>query len=505
MATTGSGVPIGGSEQNALHRKTLGVSDIVFFIVAASAPLTAVAGGQAVSYLVTGNRGIAFLFIPLGVILVIFTAGYAAMSHHMTSAGAFYAYVAQGLGKVAGVGTAFVALIAYNAMQIGIYGLFGVAFGAFMRNKLGIDLSWWAWCFIAWALIGVLGVLQVDLNARVLAVLLVCETAIVLLFDGSVLASPGPQGLSFKPFSPGIALGTAVGAALAFNVASFVGFESGAIYSEECRNPRRTVARATYIAVGLVAVMYAISSWLLADSIGPDAIINPIALVHGGFVTAGQPDPTTILIGAGTRNLGSAWGDAASLLFATSLFAALISFHNSVARYAFSLGRERILPRMFGRVHPKTGSPWIGSIAQSILAITVLIIFAISKKDPVTTLFTWLTTLGALGVLILMSTVSFAVWRFFQRHPEYDESTYSRRVAPLIAGVSLSIVFVVALLNFNVLITSSTTAPFDVKSVALPAIVIGGGIAGILLGLKLKRSNPEIYAGIGEGAPGRAE
>ena len=35
------------------------------------------------------------------------------------------------------------------------------------------------------------------------------------------------------------------------------GFESGAIYSEECRNPRKTVARATYIAVALVATMYA--------------------------------------------------------------------------------------------------------------------------------------------------------------------------------------------------------------------------------------------------------
>ena len=146
-----------GQQTTKLHRRALGVPDIVFFIVAASAPLTAVAGGQAVSYLVTGNRGIPFLFIPLGIILVLFASGYAAMSHHMTSAGAFYAYVSQGLGKVAGTATAFVALIAYNAMQIGIYGLFGVAFGAFMATKLSIDLDWWAWCFIAWAVIAVLG------------------------------------------------------------------------------------------------------------------------------------------------------------------------------------------------------------------------------------------------------------------------------------------------------------------------------------------------------------
>ena len=65
------------------------------------------------------------------------------MSRHVANAGAFYAYVARGLGKVPGVGAAFVALIAYNAMQIGIYGLFGVAMGAFMADKVGITLDWY--------------------------------------------------------------------------------------------------------------------------------------------------------------------------------------------------------------------------------------------------------------------------------------------------------------------------------------------------------------------------
>ena len=482
-----------------LHRRALGVPDIVFFIVAASAPLTAVAGGQAVSYLVTGNRGIPFLFIPLGIVLVLFASGYAAMSHHMTSAGAFYAYVSQGLGKVAGTGTAFIALIAYNAMQIGIYGLFGVAFGAFMDAKVGISLDWWAWCFIAWGIIGVLGVLQVDLNAKVLAILLILETIIVLLFDFAVVADPGPQGITFISFDPSIALATAVGAALAFNMASFVGFESGAIYSEECREPRKTVARATYIAVALVAIMYAISSWLLAVSIGPDSIVDPEALVAGGFATAGAPDPTTVLIGAGTERLGAFWGDSALLLFGTSLFAALISFHNAVARYVFSLGRERILPRGFGSVHPRTGAPWIGSLTQSALAIVVLAIFALSDQDPVLTLFTWLTNLGALAVMLLLALASFAVVRFFQRHPEFGEGAYSRKVAPLLAGLFLSAIFLVALFNFNVLITGSTDAPLDAKSIILPAIVIGGGAAGMLLGLWLRSNRPEVYAGIGEG------
>src|SRR6185436_17351834 len=148
-----------GPETAKLHRRALGVPDLVFFIVAASAPLTAVAGGQAATYLVTGNQGVPFMFIPLGIILALFAIGYAAMSRHVSNAGAFYAYVARGLGKVQAVGAAFVALIAYNAMQIGIYGLFGVALGGFMADKVGITLDWYWWCLIGGAVIGMLGVL----------------------------------------------------------------------------------------------------------------------------------------------------------------------------------------------------------------------------------------------------------------------------------------------------------------------------------------------------------
>src|ERR1700750_1645776 len=184
-------VASGAGESGKLHRRALGVGDLVFFIVAASAPLTAVAGGQAATYLVTGNKGVPFLFIPLGIILALFAVGYAAMSRYVSNAGAFYAYVARGLGKVQGVGAAFVAVIAYNAMQIGIYGLFGVALGSFMSGKLHITAEWYVWCLVGGAIIGGLGVLQIDLNARVLAVLLVLEILVVALFDFAILGEPG--------------------------------------------------------------------------------------------------------------------------------------------------------------------------------------------------------------------------------------------------------------------------------------------------------------------------
>src|ERR1700761_6943831 len=166
MATVDSSAPVRDAATGSpggLQRRALGVPDLVFFIVAASAPLTAVAGGQAATYLVTGNRAIPFLFIPIAVVLGIFSIGYAAMSRHVADAGAFYTYVVRGLGRIPGVGAAFVALVSYNAMQIGIYGLFGVATAGFFASKVGVDIGWAWWCLIGGGIIAVLGFLQIDL------------------------------------------------------------------------------------------------------------------------------------------------------------------------------------------------------------------------------------------------------------------------------------------------------------------------------------------------------
>jgi amino acid transporter len=495
-----STAPQGATGAGGLHRRALGVPDLVFFIVAASAPLTAVAGGQAATYLVTGNRGVPFLFVPLAIVLGIFAVGYAAMSHHVADAGAFYTYVTRGLGRIPGVGTAFGALVSYNAMQTGIYGLFGVATSAFTADKLGITLDPYWWCLVGGAIVAALGVLQVDLNARVLAVLLILEVVIVALFDFAILADPGPQGLTGVGFSPGEATGSALGAALVFCVASFVGFESAAIYSEECKDPKRTVARATFIAVGCIGVFYALSSWLLANSIGPDTIVNPDALVAGGFTTpdSAAPDPTTVLFIAGSDRLGAFWGDSATLLFCTSLFAALLSFHNSVARYFYALGRERVLPAPFGRVSPRTGAPVAGSVAQSMIALLVVGAFAVAGADPVLELFTWLTNLGALGVLALMTVTSFAVVAFFGRRPDPGLGTWRTAVAPALSGVLLLVILVLGVTNFNVLITGATDAPTASMSVVLPLVLLAAGLAGMAVAAAIRARDPERYAHIGE-------
>src|SRR5262245_40274391 len=100
--------------QNELTRRRLGVAHLVLFMVSAPAPMTVLIGGIAPAFLVTGHAGIPLVFPVLAIALGLFSIGYAAMSPYVSNAGAFYSYLAHGLGRVWGVGGSFVAIVAYN-------------------------------------------------------------------------------------------------------------------------------------------------------------------------------------------------------------------------------------------------------------------------------------------------------------------------------------------------------------------------------------------------------
>src|SRR3954451_6651999 len=190
-----------------LRRRRLGVIHLVFFTVAASAPLTVLGGGVTTTLAVTGNAGVPLSFLILALALALFAVGYAAMSRHVANAGAFYSYLAKGLGPVWGVAGAVVALISYNTIQIGLYGLFGAGFADFAASSLGIDLPWYVWGFAALVLVGLLGVLRVDLNASVLAVLLVLEIIAVVLYDIGAFGHPAGGTITTEGLSPSALFG----------------------------------------------------------------------------------------------------------------------------------------------------------------------------------------------------------------------------------------------------------------------------------------------------------
>lgn len=493
--TSHTGAP---PSDTAPHRR-LGVPAITFMIVAASAPLTVLAGGVTTTFAVTGVLGVPLSFLLLGVTLAIFAVGYAAMSRYITNAGAFYSYVSRGLSRPVGVGVSLVALVSYNAMQIGIYGLLGYQVSSLLDEKFGWNLPWWLPILVCIAIVAAFGVNRVDLSAKVLGVLIACEFIVVIVYDIAAFAV-SPEGVSGHALTPAVLFVPGIGAVFAFGIAAFMGFEGAAIYGEEAKDPRRTVARATYTAVAIIAVFYAFSSWAMTVASGPSKVIKDS--------TAQGPNLIFSFLEA---HIGTVVSDIAQVLFITSLFAALVSFHNAVARYFFSLGREGVLPRWLARTRRTSRAPWAGSVAQTLIAAVVIAAFALASVGwtppqgapdilfPVLTLFSWLTNTGALGLVMLMAIVSFAVIGFFRRN-RHGVGPWQRIIAPLLAGLALTTVFILIVVYFNTLLISDPTAPPTATTYVLPAIVIVAGVAGIIWGYVLKRRSPKIYAQIGRGA-----
>ncbi|GAB3861725.1 hypothetical protein GCM10027610_104790 [Dactylosporangium cerinum] len=196
----------------------------------------------------------------IAVVLALFSFGYVAMSRHITNAGVFYSYISQGLGRPLGVAGGLVALLAYNLLQIGLYGAFGFYASVILETKANLKVDWWILALALWLVVAVVGLLRVDVNSKVLMVLLGAELIAVTIFDFIFLSNPAEGGISLEPWTWG-SLKDAAGPAFAVAVTAFVGFEAPPVYAEETRSKNRTVPVATFLGLTAMLVFFAFTSW----------------------------------------------------------------------------------------------------------------------------------------------------------------------------------------------------------------------------------------------------
>ncbi len=469
----------------ALARGRLGVWQVVGFAVAAAAPFTVVAGGATTGYWITGSLGIPISYLAVAAILALFSVGYVAMSRNIVNAGAFYTYISNGLGRIVGVGSAVVAVVAYLAMGVGLAGGLGVVAWSFLDIRFGVGMPWWLRALVGLVLVAVLGLLRVDLNGRVLAMFLVSEVAVAVVYDVVMLQHPADGTISLATLAPHYLWAPGIGAALVTAIAGFVGFESTTVFSEETRNPKKTIARATYISVGITGCLYGASAWAMSVATGPDRI-----------VAAATTDQTELIFNLVTPYVWPILVDMGHVLFTTSLFAAVLSFHNTVTRYGFALGRERVLPASLGRTHPTSGAPRTASMLQSLIAVVIVIAYAVSGLDPLVYLFFWVSVTGGLGVLILMCLTSVAVIGYFLTSPS-GESTWRRRVAPALASIALCVVLTMTVAQYDVLLGVESDSVWRWIFPGAYLVVFAVGVAWAAI---LRARRPDAYAAIGLGA-----
>jgi amino acid transporter len=466
-----------------LRRSTLSAGVITLLVISAASPMSVVAGGFPLGIMLGNGPGMPALVLIALILLLMFAVGYTAIGTCVTSSGGFYALVAHGLGGAAGGAAAMVALVGYVTLQFGLYGLLGAVLSEALRAQFGVSAPWWFCSLGAMATIAMFGYRQIDFSAKVLASLALAEYIVVLTLDCLILFRGGAAGINAVSFTPHAVTSGNPFIGLLFCFAAFVGFEATTIYGEEAKDPKRSIPIATYSALLLIGCFYSFSLWCLVLGTGTDKVVDTIAAL-------GDPTSFVYLLSA---EYGGQWLTIVLHgVFITSIYAGLMSFHNSTARYFFCMGREGLLPAGIGVTHPVHKSPHRASLLQTALCAIVVLASAIAGADPVLTLFAWLSNLATVFVVVLMIATSCSIPAYFRRQAHGVGVTRSV-VLPVLSALGLTSVLVLVIANFHVLTGASRTL-----STGLLLLLPLGALAGWLSARRLRRLSPERYARIGQ-------
>jgi len=445
-----------------LHGK-LGLVSIVFMVVAGAAPLTVVGGPVPLAFAYGNGAGVPTMFVLTGVVLLLFAVGFTAMSRFVPSAGGFYSYAFIGLGRRTGIGTGYAALLSYFTLYAGMYGLLGPAIDSLVTSFGGPSLHWWWWSLISLLTVTLVGYRSIEFSGKLLGVLLAAEVFIVVVLDIVVtFTNAHGRGMSTGFADPTDVLSGAPGVAFLFAILGFIGFEATVVFRDEARNPDKTLPRATYVAVIFITAFYSLTSWAMLSG-GGDAHV----------VAASADAPDEVLSNLSVEYLGKIGSDIVMVLFVTSIFACVLTFHNVVARYAFSLANRDLLPTRLASVHPRFSSPHVAGVAVAIGALAVIVLGVLGNLDAVGEYYTWLAGLASLGYVLLLVVTTLAVIAFFRRRPATGLSAWRTGGAPAIALIGLIATLVLILMNIMVLVGDNGTVAVTVIALNIVAFALG--------------------------------
>lgn len=458
----------------------VGFFNLVFTIVAYNGPMVVFLGFIPVTILLGNGIGAPAMYLFCGLIALLFAAGLVAMGLRLPRPGGFYTFVTAGLGKIPGLGTGFAALIGYYAANLCSYALGGVAMDSLIHGALGgPSIPWWGYALVMLVAASVLGYLNIAFSARVLTTFLVLELLLLVIYDVSVVAQGGAHGLGLDSFKPSNFLSGSIAVGFIFGIGLFGGFEATIIFRDEVKDPVRTIPRATYTVVALLAILYSVTAWAFINAYGPTAIMEVL---------------NKNLVGASSDSVRQYAGTpayyAVSVLLITSSFALTLASHNITARYMFNLGVDGVLPRSLGRPHSRHGSPHRASVVMSIASLVGIVIFGLSGIDG-NIVYARVSAVYAYCLVLMLVVAALAIVVFLAR------AKVGKKAVWQIVGTSVSLVFlaialVISTVQFDLLAGTEGWA-----TVLVLGIIYGFVAVGVILGAVYRVRKPEVYARIG--------
>ena len=226
-------------------------------------------------------------------------------------------------------------------------------------------------------------------SARTNNVMVLVKIAAILLFVFFGISFIHPA--NYHPFSPNGWPGILAGGSIIFF--TYIGFDSISTASEECIDARRnvpigilaTLAICTLLYIGVAVVLTGLVPWRsIADDAAP--VVNALKRV-------------SMTPGGGRLR----WVELAVLIGAlVGMISSILVFQLGQARVWFAMSRDRLLPDVFSKVHPKFRTPafatWVAGFLVAIPA-GLFDVGTFAEMSNIGTLFAFV--LVSIGVIVL--------------------------------------------------------------------------------------------------------
>lgn len=337
-------------------RRTLGLADVILFFVVAGSNLqwVATAAAAGASSIPVWLIGAFAMFAPLSIAVVF-------LSTHHPDEGGLYVWSKRAFGPFAGFITGWT-YWASNLPYFPALLYFAAGNALFIGGSNGGGLSASPAYFITVALAGLALATVVNIYGLQIGKWLNNAGAISRWTVTLLLVVLG--GLAWWKYGSATPINAAsmrpalhVKDVIFWSVIAFAwtGPEAMPFMGGEIKHPRRTIPLGLAMAAPAIAVIYIVGTLSVLTVLVPHAV-NP----SSGVMQAIQ--------GVATRLRWSALTPIAAVLVALSCVGSAGAWLGAVARIPFVAGIDRYLPPIFGRMHPRWGSPVAALVTQAGIA-----------------------------------------------------------------------------------------------------------------------------------------
>jgi len=231
-------------------------------------------------------------------------------------------------------------------------------------------------------------------------------------------------------------------------------------YAEESRDPKRIVPLSLYVSVLALGIFYVIVSW---------AAVSGYAKIEDAIGMA-QTNSANFFFDPATRLIGNWVTVLMSILILSGSFPCGMAFHNTAARYLYSLGRERVLPAALGKTHPVHRTPHI-AVIFTVVASMIVSVLAANKFGAGVAFGVVGTTFTVLAIIVYMISCGSCIG-FFSREGRQHRNVLLHVVVPILGIVVFAFPLYAQYFDLNKLFSYVLAYPFNWDGIATVVWVV---------------------------------